>query len=116
MADAEAVAKAFCEHYYNTFATNRQALHSLYHASSVMTFEGAKCQGQDQIVQKLTSLPFAQVKHQRDSLDVQPSPGGGILVFVTGKLMTEGQSNPTRFSQTFHLAQMGQSFVVTNGG
>lgn len=28
----------------------------------------------------------------------------------------EGETNPLKFSQTFHLAPMGGSFVVTNGG
>lgn len=28
----------------------------------------------------------------------------------------EGETNPLKFSQTFHLAPVGGSFVVTNGG
>jgi hypothetical protein len=27
----------------------------------------------------------------------------------------EGESNPLKFSQTFHLAPVGGSFVITNG-
>ena len=30
-------------------------------------------------------------------------------------LQTEGESNPLKFSQMFHLAPQGSSFVVTNG-
>lgn len=30
-------------------------------------------------------------------------------------MQTEGEANPLRFSQVFHLAAMGSSFVITNG-
>ena len=30
-------------------------------------------------------------------------------------MQTEGESNPLKFSQMFHLAPQGGSFVVTNG-
>lgn len=32
-------------------------------------------------------MPFQAVKHQLDTLDAQPTPGGGVLVLVTGKLL-----------------------------
>ena len=35
-------------------------------------------------------------------LDPQPQP--------------EGESNPLKFSQTFHLVPVGGSFIVSNGG
>jgi len=41
-------------------------------------------------------------------------PSGGVLVFVTGQLLTEGESRPMAFSQVFHLAPMNNSWVVTN--
>lgn len=28
---------------------------------------------------------------------------------------TEGEANPLKFSQIFHLAPVGNSFVITNG-
>lgn len=65
-------------------------------------------------MQKLTSLPFQQCKHHVSSIDAQPSVGGGLLVFVTGQLLPEGESNPLKFSQTFHLMPVGSSYVVTN--
>lgn len=115
MADqTDAVAKAFCDHYYTTFDTNRQQLATLYQNNSLCTFESEKLQGQQRIVEKLGSLPFRECKHQIDTMDAQPSPAGGIIVFVTGKLLTEGQSNPLKFSQMFHLSPVGGSFVVTN--
>lgn len=52
-----------------------------------MTFEGQKFQGQQAIIGKFTTLPFQKVAVSKDTIDVQPSISGGILVFVTGKLM-----------------------------
>jgi len=53
-------------------------------------------------------------KHHVSSIDAQPSVAGGILVFVTGQLLPEGEANALKFSQAFHLAPLGGSFVVTN--
>jgi len=66
-------------------------------------------------MQKLTSLPFQACQHRVSSLDAQPSMSGGILVFVTGQLLPEGETNPLKFSQTFHLVPVGGSFMVSNG-
>ncbi|KAD0890837.1 hypothetical protein E3N88_43582 [Mikania micrantha] len=55
--DPDAVSKAFVEHYYSTFDTNRSGLANLYQESSMLTFEGQKIQGSQNIVNKLTSLP-----------------------------------------------------------
>ncbi|EFN55326.1 hypothetical protein CHLNCDRAFT_134320 [Chlorella variabilis] len=111
MADPEA---AFTDHYYATFDTARANLAGLYQDQSMLTFEGQKFQGTQAILGKLTSLPFQQCKHHITSLDAQPSLSGGVLVFVTGQLLPEGETNPLKFSQTFHLAPVGGSFVVTN--
>lgn len=59
--DANEVAKAFVEHYYSTFDTNRAGLGNLYQEGSMLTFEGIKTQGSQNIVTKLTSLPLSAV-------------------------------------------------------
>ncbi|PNW80399.1 hypothetical protein CHLRE_07g316000v5 [Chlamydomonas reinhardtii] len=115
MADPEAVGRAFLDYFYGLFSTNRAGLASLYQESSLLTFEGNKFQGQQAIIQKLTTMPFSNVAVQRDTIDIQPSISGGILIFVTGKLMPEGENMPLKFSQTFHLMPTpNNSFVVTN--
>lgn len=78
--------QAFADHYYSVFDSNRAGLAPLYQDSSLLTFEGEKFQGTNNIVQKLTSLPFQQVKHLVSTTDAQPSLSGGITVFVTGQL------------------------------
>lgn len=112
--DPEAIAKAFTDHYYATFDTARANLAGLYQDQSMLTFEGQKFQGTQAIMGKLTSLPFQQCKHHISSLDAQPSLSSGVLVFVTGQLLPEGETNPLKFSQTFHLAPVAGSYVVTN--
>ena len=98
--DPDAVAKAFVEHYYSTFDANRANLVGLYQDSSMLTFEGQKFQGAQQIVGKLASLPFEQCKHNISTVDCQPSgPGGGMVVFVSGNLQLAGEQHTLRFSQ-----------------
>ncbi|XP_010540411.1 PREDICTED: nuclear transport factor 2 [Tarenaya hassleriana] len=114
--DPDAVAKAFVEHYYSTFDTNRGGLANLYQDSSMLTFEGQKIQGVQSIVSKLTSLPFQQCQHHISTVDCQPSgPASGMLVFVSGNLLLAGEQHPLKFSQMFHLMPSPQgSFYVQN--
>ncbi|KAM3361489.1 nuclear transport factor 2B [Capsicum galapagoense] len=114
--DPDAVAKAFVEHYYSTFDTNRAGLANLYQESSMLHFEGQKYRGTQSIAGKLTDLPFQQCKHQINTVDCQPSgPAGGMLVFVSGNLSLPGEQHALKFSQMFHLIPTGQgSFYVQN--
>ncbi|OEL21076.1 Nuclear transport factor 2 [Dichanthelium oligosanthes] len=103
--DPDAVAKAFVEHYYRTFDTNRAALVGLYQEASMLTFEGHKFQGPAAIAGKLGSLPFQQCEHQIVTVDCQPSgPTGGMLVFVSGSIRTGPEEHPIKFSQVCNPA------------
>nr|XP_043607207.1 nuclear transport factor 2A-like isoform X1 [Erigeron canadensis] len=98
--DPDALSKAFVDHYYSTFDTNRGGLANLYQDASMLTFEGQKIQGSQNIVAKLTSLPFQQCKHTITTVDCQPSgPAGGMLVFVSGNLQLAGEQHALKFSQ-----------------
>ncbi|XP_010267746.1 PREDICTED: nuclear transport factor 2-like [Nelumbo nucifera] len=112
----ELVGKAFVEHYYHLFDTNRQSLSSLYQPSSMLTFEGQNIQGVQDIAGKLTQLPFDQCQHVISTIDSQPSSfPGGIIVFVSGNLQLPGEEHQLRFSQMFHLIPTIQgSFYVQN--
>nr|VDC61758.1 unnamed protein product [Brassica rapa] len=105
--DPDAVAKAFVEHYYTTFDSNRGGLVSLYQEGSMLTFEGQKIQGSQNIVAKLTSLPFQQCKHNITTVDCQPSgPAAGMLVFVSGNLQLAGEQHALKFSQVSFLPSL----------
>lgn len=100
----EAVAKAFVDHYYHLFDTNRTALSSLYNQTSMLSFEGQKLQGAGEIGQKLAQLPFDQCRHAISTIDCQPSLfTGGILVFVSGNLQLQGEEHHLKFSQVIKL-------------
>ncbi|XP_074275225.1 nuclear transport factor 2B-like [Silene latifolia] len=112
----EEIARAFVEHYYSTFDTNRSGLASLYQENSMLTFEGQPFMGAQNIVGKLAGLPFDQCKHHISTTDCQPSgPPGALIVFVSGNLQLAGEQHPLKFSQMFHLMPTPQgSFYVQN--
>lgn len=115
MASAHAVAEAFVKHYYQLFDANRAAVATLYNDQSMLTFEGKETQGVKAIMEKLQDgLSFKQVRHEVATMDVQPCPGNGILVVVTGMLQADADS-AFRFSQAFTLMPAGNnSFFVLN--
>ncbi|XP_050229504.1 nuclear transport factor 2B [Mercurialis annua] len=110
----ETIGSAFVNHYYHLFDNDRSSLAGLYQPSSMLTFEGQKILGVDDISGKLNNLPFEQCKHVVSTIDTQPSSfTGGILIFVSGSLQLGGEDHPLRFSQMFHLipALQGGLFV-----
>jgi len=114
--DIDAVSKAFVSHYYTVFDSDRSKLGGLYQDNSMLTFEGERTQGRTAIVAKLTALSFQQVAHKVDTMDAQPAPGNGIVVFVSGALQVDGGQNPLRFAQVFNLQPTGVAggFYVLN--
>eukprot|EP00002_Diphylleia_rotans_P022096 TRINITY_DN431_c0_g1_i1.p1 TRINITY_DN431_c0_g1~~TRINITY_DN431_c0_g1_i1.p1 ORF type:complete len:125 (-),score=17.33 TRINITY_DN431_c0_g1_i1:643-1017(-) len=116
MSDFNSVATAFVKFYYDTFDSNRAGLSSLYREESMLSYEGANIRGQVAIVEKLTSLPFTQIRHHIDTFDAQPGLNGSVVVFVTGKLMVDDSPAPLRFCQVFQLVPVpgGQGFFCYN--
>ncbi|KAI9433827.1 nuclear transport factor 2 [Lactarius indigo] len=116
MADINSIAKQFTDFYYTTFDSNRASLAPLYRDTSMLTFEGTQIQGTSQIVEKLTSLPFAKVQHKVTTLDAQPSNPTvpSLVVSVTGLLVVDDSPNPLQFSQVFQLIPEGGSYYVLN--
>ncbi|KAK2968132.1 hypothetical protein RJ640_005541 [Escallonia rubra] len=112
----EMVGRAFVDHYYNLFDSDRASLSSLYHPTSMLSFEGQKVHGVDEICSKLKNLPFGQCHHVISTVDTQPSSfPGGIMVLVSGSLHLPGEDHPLRFSQMFQLIPMPEgSFFVQN--
>ncbi|KAH0651537.1 hypothetical protein KY284_031449 [Solanum tuberosum] len=113
--DPDSVAKAFVDHYYSTFDSNRAGLANLYQEASMLSFEGVQIQGAQSIVAKLTSLPFQQCKHHINTVDCQPSgPAGGMLVFVSGNLQLPGEQHALKFSQISFSEHIGAVILVYN--
>mmetsp|Transcript_30138 Transcript_30138/g.36837 ORF Transcript_30138/g.36837 Transcript_30138/m.36837 type:complete len:122 (-) Transcript_30138:274-639(-) len=110
---AEEVAKAFAQHFYNTFDTAPDSLAGLYQPSSMLTFEGTQHMGAEAIITKIKSV--GSVKHTVKSMDVQPSASpNAIIVFVTGSIQIGGD-NPLHFCEMFQLISNGPgSYYVGN--
>jgi len=102
---AEEVAKAFVQHFYQSFDTNVDALGGLYQPTSMLTFEGQQFMGAEAIIGKLKGV--GQVTHEIKSFDVQPSNNpNAIIVFVTGQVKISG-GNPLHFCEMFQLCSTG---------
>ncbi|KAN0075441.1 nuclear transport factor 2 [Tylopilus felleus] len=113
--DPSDIAKQFTTFYYHTFDTDRLQLAPLYRQGSMLTFERAQILGVTDIVEKLTSLPFAKVRHNVSTIDVQPSISpGALIVSVTGHLLVDDEPNPLSFSQVFQLVNDGNTYYVHN--
>ncbi|KAJ6115777.1 hypothetical protein N7523_006194 [Penicillium sp. IBT 18751x] len=126
MADFSTIAQQFVEFYYQTFDTNRAGLAPLYldtddkfahkqRDQSMLTFETSSVQGTAAIVEKLSSLPFQQVRHQLATFDAQPSSDNGIIVLATGALLVDEEQKPMSYTQLFKLQPDGNgSYFVLN--
>ncbi|KAL5352623.1 Nuclear transport factor 2 [Pseudogymnoascus australis] len=113
--DFAGIAKQFTDFYYNQFDADRSQLAPLYRDNSMLTFESAAVAGAGPIVEKLSSLPFAKVKHQVSTLDAQPVEGGGIIILVTGALLVDEEQRPMNYSQCFQLLPDGAgSYFIFN--
>jgi hypothetical protein len=111
---AETIGRQFVEHYYNTFQTDKGSLGRLYHAESIMNWETKRHIGQQAIAQHLATLPFGKIEFKIVTTDCQPTSASGVMVFVTGQLLTEGESRPLNFSQIFHLMNANNAWMLSN--
>jgi hypothetical protein len=111
---AEQIGKQFVEAYYSQFKNDKSGLGRFYQDQSILTWEGQRFIGSQAISQRLAGLPFGQIEFQMSTLDCQPTITNGVLVFVTGQLITEGESKPLKFSQIFHLLNANNSWVLAN--
>jgi hypothetical protein len=106
MASFEEVGKQFVMHYYNVFDTQRDQLATLYTEQSMLSYEGEQFLGTQGIMGKLGGMP--SIQHKLVTFDAQPTFNNGILAFVSGDLIIDGNvEQPMKFAQTFHLCQGG---------
>ncbi|KAL4358359.1 hypothetical protein AHAS_Ahas09G0278800 [Arachis hypogaea] len=63
----------------------------------MLTVAGQKIQGAQNIIAKLTSLPFNQCLHSITTVDCQPSSAdSNMLVFLSSNLQLASQQPPAR--------------------
>ncbi len=108
--DHKAIVNDFLNSYYQTMMTNKMALKKFYTSGSFMSYERSEHRGVEQIEKKLGNLSFKTIQYDFQDYDLQPSPiDGGFVIFVTGKLIMDGQNN-------FDFAQMFQLLPNNQGG
>mmetsp|Transcript_1839 Transcript_1839/g.4788 ORF Transcript_1839/g.4788 Transcript_1839/m.4788 type:complete len:126 (+) Transcript_1839:95-472(+) len=108
----EEVAKAFTNHYYQTFDSNPDNLAGLFNERSMMTFEGTQRLGGPAIMAQIKT--FGKVTHTAKTIDIQPSTdSNSICIFVTGSIVIGDGGNPVHYSEFFHLVASapGQYYV-----
>ncbi|KAJ5760775.1 Nuclear transport factor 2 [Penicillium odoratum] len=81
----------------------------------MLTFEQNNFQGVVDIMEKLTTLGFNEVRHEVATIDAQPTAAGGVLVSAVGALITDGEERPQNFVQTWNLMPEGNGgFWIAN--
>ena len=107
----------FLNQYYACMQGNREGLLAFYNDASHMTYTSQQYHGVKEIKNKIESFSFQSIKFENMNSDVQEGPlPGSIMVFVTGYLEMDGNSQEQfRFSQVFNLAPNGQGgFYIHN--
>eukprot|EP01039_Chlorochromonas_danica_P007387 gene7387-8170_t len=105
MSSPEEIGKAFISFYYSNLFSNPDALSGVLQPQSVLTMEGNKVEGSENIVGKLRSMK--DVPHNVLTADFQLGPNGStLIVFVTGQVQVEA-GKPMLFSQFFQLVATG---------
>jgi len=111
------IAKQFVQFYYALFDhTDRSQvlqLGNLYNDQSMLTFEDGKFFGKQDIMEKITALPFQKVAHSINDFTVQ-CLFTGILVSVGGELKVDDEPNALQFSQIFVLVPENESYIISN--
>lgn len=108
------VSKAFIQHYFTLYDTNRGQLGTLYRQNSCLSHEGKDLMGQQPIMERFNELP--RVQHDGNSLTVDVQCVNGIdiiFMFISGQVCLDG-ANPIKFAQMFQLFKEGQGYYIGN--
>ncbi|XP_010660605.1 nuclear transport factor 2 isoform X1 [Vitis vinifera] len=115
---AEVVGNAFVEQYYYVLHRSPELVFRFYRDSSVMSWPDSNglmssvttMQG---INEKILSSEFKNRKTEIMTTDSQSSYEGGVIVLVTGCLMTKDKRRK-KFTQSFFLAPQYNGYYVLN--
>jgi hypothetical protein len=105
---AKSIGESFLQSF---FSQNVSGQASFYGNDSLLSFESEIFSGSQEIIGKLSSLPIKQSEVK--NYEIQPS-GTGILIYLSGLIIIEGESNPMNFVRVFFLANAGNSYYLKN--
>ena len=98
------LASSFLNTYYSAMMGDRSQLISFYRETSCLSYEGDNRRGLKDIMDKFEGLSFKNIQYNFENHDFQPTPMGGLLIGVNGKLLMDNENNFS-FFQVFHLMQ-----------
>ncbi|XP_029920018.1 nuclear transport factor 2-like [Myripristis murdjan] len=109
------IGESFIQVYYRQFdTTDRRCMAELYSDKAFMTWEGTSYAGREEIIGKLTALPFKSIEHVVTVQDIQPTVDSCILATVIGQLKADND-HVMGFHQMFLLKHHGQDrWACTN--
>jgi len=108
----EVLGKTFVEQFYTTFDANKENVIPMYHETALLTYEDHQKLGHQGIREVFCSLlKFNTIQHQVTKIDCQPVGDDGVLVFVTGRLQTDGDP-PHAFSEVFLIKPQNNSYFI----
>ncbi|KAK9811534.1 hypothetical protein WJX72_005492 [[Myrmecia] bisecta] len=118
---AQSVGNQFINQYYTVLHSSPKYLHRFYTDASTLTHADASgpvpqvstISGQKNIHDKVMSLGLEEAIPQLYSVDAQSSLQNGVIVQVTGTLLTKNKLRRF-FTQTFFLAVQEKGFFVLN--
>ncbi|KAK8789672.1 nuclear transport factor 2 [Blastocystis sp. subtype 4] len=110
---AQEIGRAFINFFYQCYDTDRTQLQNIYQDCSMLTCEGQEFLGMQNIMGKIAGLG-ASFGHNIQTMDVQPTPDGSILITCTGEIKID-DNQPMLFTETFIIKDNGGgSFYVHN--
>ena len=115
MANVKQIGESFLNYFFQSTEVNflnfTQNTVNSYQNDSVLTFESEVFHGKQNIAEKLTTLNvnfilfILQLVTKFTNYEIQPS-NNGILIYLSGTLTIQGETNEICFSRVFFLASM----------
>ncbi|XP_048086329.1 nuclear transport factor 2, like isoform X3 [Alosa alosa] len=109
----EQIGSQFVQLYYQHFDNDRVKVGDLYYDDCFMTFEGSTLRGKNNVMAKLSSLPFQAIQHIITAQDHQPTPDSCVMSMVMGQLKAD-QDQVMGFQQVFLLRNFDNKWLCTN--
>ncbi|KAM3171404.1 hypothetical protein ACTXT7_016695 [Hymenolepis weldensis] len=109
--DFENLGEAFVKAYYEALQTNRAAVVNMYHDSALMSYEGIKIQGKQNILKHFEGLSWSTIAITLSTCDFQPVDNG-YLIFVNGQLKVDNGDKALPFSEFFLLKKVDNAVVI----
>ncbi|XP_062385364.1 nuclear transport factor 2, like [Sardina pilchardus] len=109
----EQIGSQFVQVYYQHFDNDRAKVGDFYYEDCFMTFEGSTLRGKNNVMAKLSSLPFQAIQHIITAQDHQPTPDSCIKSMVMGQLKAD-QDQVMGFQQVFLLRNFDNKWLCTN--